>query len=115
MRRNSDETLRALERRLLTGDEDAMRAYGRTLVRLGRATEDEAQLLDSMGPAAWLAWGSGGEHEWRPETVEFGDAWAEQDEDRFGDVRWSQGWSVDGLAVRRRPDGLPMIVNTHWS
>lgn len=114
-RRNSDEELRDLERRLRSGDLDAARAYGRRLVRLGRATEDQAQLLDGMGPDAWIAWGKdGGEYEWRPESIEFGDSWAEEDEDRDGNATWRRGWTVDGFAVRRHADGSPMIVRTHW-
>jgi len=125
MRRNSDEELRDLERRLRAGDADAALAYGRRLVRLGRATEDEAQLLDSMGPEAWLAWGTDGEYEWRPDDVEFGDAYAEfieardrdvpDEEDPHGDGTWTSGWSVDGLAVRRHTDGTPKIVRTLWT
>lgn len=125
MRLNTDEELRDLERRLRSGDEDAMLAYGRRLVRLGRATEDEAQLLDAMGRNAWLAWGTGGEHEEEPESVELGDAYAEHieardrdvpdEEDPHGDGTWTSGWSVSGLAVRRPTDGTPRIVRTHWT
>ena len=123
MRRNTDEELRDLERRLRSGDQDAMIPYGRRLVRLGRATEDQAQLLDGMGPEAWLAWGSGGEYEWQPDSVEFGERYAEfieprdrdvpDDEDPHGDGTWTSGWSVEGLAVRQR-GGSPVIVHTYW-
>jgi hypothetical protein len=122
---SSDERLRALERKLREGDEAATRAYGRLLVRLGRATEDEAQLLDAMGSEAWFAWGTGGEFEEHPESVESGDVYAEHieardrdvpdEDDPHGDGTWTSGWSVSGLAVRRHTDGSPKIVRTHWT
>lgn len=114
IRRNTDERIRSLERAATTGGDTEVMAYARELQRVGRGpSEDITQLLDSMGAEAWRAWVLDGEYEWRPGTVELGDAYAEYNEDSE-EYPWSQGWSVPGLAVRRHADGSPMVVRTHW-
>ncbi len=103
MRRNVDEDLRVLERRLRSGDESAALAFGRRLVRLGRATEDQVAILGSMGTEALLSWADRKEYEWRPETIESGDHWIELGHtDETEEDIWRQGWSVSGYAIRLR-------------
>lgn len=59
MRRNADEDLRALERRAAAGDPVAQAALRRELVRLGRAEDQRAFLIDLAPEASVVAHAAG--------------------------------------------------------
>jgi len=110
-----DADLRDLERKARSGEPAAILAYGHALVRAGQVTPpNDTELLDSLGHEAWIAWITpGAEWGWTPNSVEFGDAYAEFSENNDTHP-WSRVHYVDGLAVRRRADGAPMVVRTHY-
>lgn len=113
----TDERMRALERKVRsTSDPTDAAALGQELRRVGRVANDVADLLDAMGPEAWLAWVTGQTYEWQPDTVDLGESCPDEVEDRGADDprRWRRGWSVPGLAVAQTPDG-PVIRRTHWT
>lgn len=157
-RKNSDEQLRDLERRVrATGEAADARAYGQALLRAGRLEPDTAELLERMGDDAWLVWLFGptvdrdgkvvvpGEYEWQPnQDDDDGADYADPvdgnqiDDDNefictdpngpdchndacplhYGNLEprtWRRITSLTGLAIRRRPDGSPVIVRTYWT